>query len=288
MSKTVIVKQAPPKNGVFKLGLEKYGESMFNGADSSFPIPIKNNKFVHGLSEADQKVVEQHYGLQFDNPEHKAAWGNMSFTMRHTLNALDPKNNPEDLLTLSVLKQMSLAASSLEELKDNPMVNYNFVISDDDQEIEAKASVYERTDEAIVALNTLKKSEKHLLAVSRLLIPRTMGVGSSKELAYLKLREFIEGLIVKNKGEALTRFEQALEMEKEKLYLITDFREAYARNIIRKDKKNGFYNPITEASYGKTEEEALKYLADPKNQGELGTGRKDDEQYTIRYQLNHK
>ena len=106
MNNTVIVKQAPPKVGEFKLGLEKYGEKMFLGADSSFSLPFYNGKIHHGLNKEQQKIVENHYGLSFNNPEHKQEWLNMVFTVKHTINAYDPKNNPEDMLVLSAMKQL--------------------------------------------------------------------------------------------------------------------------------------------------------------------------------------
>lgn len=275
-----VKQQAPPANAM-RMGLEKEGLRLFEGASTSFTIPHKNGKFIHGLSDNDKKLVESHYGLKFDNPEDFESWRQLVFTIRHTMEVLDPKN-AESILKQSVAKLTGIATDA-----DNPDKNADFIFSSEFQDEEAKLSNMEKHDRAVSKLLELKETPKYLLAVAKHLYPPTTGIGQNVNNAYIKLREYLDGTL-STKKEAVANFEKACNLDKTMLYVTVDFRDALMYNIIRRDKDNFYFNVLSTCRYGKTESECVEYLMDIKNQEELGTGDADDAPYSIKAQLRAK
>ena len=161
----VSVKQQAPPSNIMRMGLEKEGLRLFEGASTSFTIPHKNGKFMHGLSDNDKKLVEDHYGLKFDNPEDFESWRQVIFTIRHTMEVLDPKN-AEAILKQSVAKVTGIATDA-----DNPDKNADFLISSDFQDEEAKMTNMERHDRAVSKLLELKTTPKYLLSIAKYILP---------------------------------------------------------------------------------------------------------------------
>lgn len=285
MKKSIIIKQAPSNE--FRLGLEKQNLNMFENTENTFEIPMDlGGKFLHGLNDEEKKIVEEHYNHQFDNKEHMEFWSNLTFKLLGTLNALEP-NHPETILQLGVLNAMKQTAPSLEDAS-NPMANYKWIVYKEGEEEEMKATYYEKLDDAIVQLSKLRSVKKYLLAIAKYLLPSSAGIGNNTEKAYVKLREFIEGKLTKKKNEPVDKFLSSLNIDKELLYCTIDFRTAFRKNVIRKNSKGYYYNPLSSTEYGKNEDAVVKFLMNPKNQEELGTGGKDDPNYSIRYQLKLK
>lgn len=282
------IKQAPPHS--FKMGLEKSNLQLFEITTSSHVIPFVNNRWMHGLTKEEKELVEAHYGHSFDNPAHNDFWGSIEFEIDHTVQGVDTKN-PEDILKVAVLKAMSYLAPTLEDAQ-NPMANYLFVLTDQEEEEEMKATLYERTDSAIANLLEIKKSKKYMLAFAKYLLPTSLGMSEDVNKAYTKVREFLDLKLVTQtnttKKAALSQFERALDIDKGVLYTTVDFRDAVKKNILRLNAENQFYNVTSGTVYGKNEEECISYLMNPKNQDELGTGTKTDKNYSIRYQLKVK
>lgn len=279
----VVLKQAPTTE--FRLGLEKEGLQMFESSFSSYEIPFYQGKFQPGLTPEEKVIVEEYFGRKFDDSADFEFWNNYVIEVKHTIMPYDLKN-PRDLLHFSVLKQLKLAAPSLEEA-NNPMANYIFVLHNDNAEQEIKATLYEKVDEAIIELNKLKSTPKYLIGVAKYILPVNTGIGDNKTLAYSKLRELINGDLTNGRNEGVDRFNRALALDKKLLYATVDFRSALRRNIIRKNVKGFFYNPLSQTVYGKNEQECVKFLINPKNQDELGTGTKNDTNYSIRTQLKN-
>lgn len=277
----IILKQAPTDK--FRLGLEKEGLQMFESSYSTYEIPHYKGKFQHGLSPDDTKKVEEYFQRSFTDPSDFEFWSNYQIEIKHTIVPLD-LNNPRDMLHLSVLKKLKVAAPSLEEAK-NQMANYLFVIHNDQEEQEVKATLYEKVDAAIVELAKLKSTPKHLLGVAKYILPINIGIGQNTSMAYAKLRELINGDLTDTRNNGVNQFNKALALDKKLLYATVDFRSAVRRNIIRKNSKQYFFNPMSQTVYGKNEVEAIKFLMNPKNQDELGTGTKSDTNFSIRSQL---
>jgi hypothetical protein len=165
----------------------------------------------------------------------------------------------------------------------DPQAKYVFVLRNEGDEERQKATLYERLDENITRLSQInKESKKYLMALAKYLT-NSLTIGTD-QLAYTKLRDYIDGKYTRTQKEALNRFETTLEMDKTRLYTIVDVKEALYRNIIRRDINQRFYNPLTTTVYGKTEEEVVDFLMRVENQDELGVG-VDAPPYSIRKQL---
>lgn len=279
----IIIKQAPTNE--FRLGMEEEGRQLYEVSSTSLEIPYVNGKFHHGLDPKDKETVEAFYGHQFDNPAHKEYWNNLIFEVNHSLNPID-MNNPEDVLKASILKVSGLAVNHHDELRDNPNSRVLFIIADEVKEEEQKASIYEETDKAITRILELRtKNKGYLIALARFLVKDVIGWGDNADLAYTKLREYIEGGHTVTKKQAVANFFQTLEMDKERLYVLNDVSQALRQNIIRRNSDAKLYNPLTGVVYGRNVEEAVDYLLKPENQQELGVG-KDAPPSSIRKLLN--
>lgn len=283
------IKQAPSTS--FKLGLEKTGLQYFEITSSSYEIPFIGGKWQHGLTEDEKEIVENHYGHKFEDPASNSFWGDISFPLDHTIQGINLKENPEDLLLVGVLKYMKIISPTVEDAH-SPMSGYGFMVTDEDKEEEMKATLYERTDSAISNLLEIKKTKKYLLAFAKYLLPPSIGIGDDTNRAYTKIRDFLD-LKLKtslnpSKKAALSVFENTLNVDKGVLYTTVDFKEALKKNIIRVNGDNYFFNVSSGTQLGKNEEECVRFLMNPKNQDELGTGNKNDKNYSIRYQLKVK
>lgn len=276
----MVIRQNPTDR--FRMGLETENIRVFESATTSFEIPFVNGKFEHGLSDADKTFVEKHYGRSFTNQSDADFWKNMVFQHNNYLSVKDPKS-AESVLHVSVMKVLGIACTS-----EEPDTNATFVITTDEFDDNAKMTATEKFDILIGRLLDLKKTKKHLLAVAKYILPISTGIGQNETVAYLKLREYLDGKLTPTKKEALNTFEKVLEMDKTRLYVTTDFREAFQLNIVRRDNAHFFYNPISDTRYGKTEEEAITYLMDIKHQEEIGTWSAEDATFSIRHQLKQK
>lgn len=273
----IVIQQAATDQ--FRLGLEQDGKQLYELAASTYEIPVVNGKLQHGLTPEEAKTVEAFYGLQFDNPDHRSSWTNIVLEIKHSMKVIDP-NNPADLLLLGVLRQNGILANTLEDVQLDPMAKYVFVMRNEGDEERQKATLYERVDECITKLSHInKESKKYLMAIAKFLTG-SLTIGN-EQLAYTKVRDYIDGKYTRTQKEALNRFEDVLEMDKSKLFVTIDVKEAIYRNIIRRDVNQKFYNPLTSVVYGKTEEEVVDFLMRAENQDELGVG-VDAQPYSIR------
>lgn len=271
------IKQAPTKT-------KKLGNSMrrFEQTNSFYEIPQVKGKWQHGLkTEEEVKIVEEFYGESFSNMN-SDVWGNLKFKLSHFIEPIDYKEDPEQLLKLRVWQAMGVVAESLEESLSNG--SSDFVLFDEEEEVTIKASLYQRKAEGFARLFELKKTPKHCIAIAKYLLPSSLQL-DTLDKAYVKLTEYVDGKVLKKKNEAVDSFFRALAMDKKELYVTVDFNEAFKTNIIRKNDKGRFYNPMSQTELGRTVDEAISYLSNPKNQDELGTGAKSDQPYSIRTQL---
>ena len=277
------IKQA--KTSDFKLGLEKEGLSHFVNTSSSYEIPYIKGKFRADLTEEQIKIIEDHYGYTWNGKtqEDFDFWSTLNLPpLKHRMAGFSV-TEPQDMILVGVLKYMGIAAPSL-IASDNAMGNYKFVIHNKAEEEEYKATIHESRHEAIASLYKIKEQEKFLKALCKHLLPTTSTIKMTKKKAYNLLSEYVEGKHGKA-GDSLIRFNKAMKMDKSLLYVTVDFKDAFTKNIIRKNDRNMFYNASSNTEYGKNETEAIAYLMDPKNQDELGTGSPDDKSYSIRKQL---
>lgn len=276
------------------MGLEEEGLQVWELATSLVPIPKRMGKWNHGLTKEELKVVEDYYGHSFDNPDHDSFWNNQMFQIKHTRMVLRP-DNPEDILKAGIIKTMGLAATSMQEVENNPMARYTFVIEDAAAEQEMATSLYEMQDECIVELNKLRNtpnSERYLFALAVHLFPQGM-VGSisdikaSTKLVYTRLREFIDGNHTETQKDGPTKFLAALDIDKGRMLVKCDVTEAIRHGVIRKDRtKNQYYNSMSQTVYGKSVDQVVDFLLQQDQEEELGIG-SNPPSWSIRTQLRN-
>lgn len=275
------IKQAP-------ITSKKLGHNLrrFENCSSRFEIFYDAGRklFKHGLSDSEIKTVETHYGRQFDNPEDFDFWSNLSFEVKHDVEPVD-LTHPPDLLKVRAFQALK-SLGNFNDIISGDSVS-DFMLTDEHKETELEATLYEKRDLAIAKLIQVKQSKKYCVGIARYLLPSSMKI-STLEDAYTKIRQYLDGKIVKGANEAIKNFNDACEIPKEELYTTVDFNDAVKKNIIRKNRDGKFHNPLTGTEYGKTAKDSILYLMQPSNQEELGTGGKDDKPYAIRYQLKNK
>ncbi len=264
----ITIDQAPPTT--FRLGLEKDGLNSYSMGTNSFEIPKKGNKWNHGLTPEQEAKIEAHYGRSFSNPLDNSFWGDMLFELRNFTQSLD-MTDPHNILMVSVGKQLGYVAENIDEVKENPMHQFTYIIKDSAREHTQDLSLYERTDEAIITLSRVKKqSNKYLLALAFYCTPNPFEIGTNSDLAYTRLRKLINGEYTESKREGLSKFEAAVALEKAYLYATNDVRWAIRKNIIRRGGDLIYYNPMSGVQYGKTEAKIVEFLLATENQDEYG------------------
>lgn len=281
----MLIKQAP--TNAFRLGLEKQGLQVFENAEVTTEIPLKNGKIMYDLTPEEKEKVEAHYGMTLDDPANVQEWiDRVHINIRATIDTLDI-TNPEDILKVGVLKANKSLAPNLEEAKANQMAGYKWVLYTEAQEDGAKLSVHKRYHNTIQELLKLSKKRTKLLAVAKYILPSSLGIRNDETKAYVKLTEWLEGKVETiTKDAAITKLNEVINMDEHQLFVTVDYKEAVSKNIIRRNADGYFYNTISQTAYGKNQSECIKFLTNPKNQDELGLNDKDDKDYSIRYQLN--
>ena len=282
------LKQAKPSR--FSMGLEKLGMCLFEGATTTVCPPVVNNKVLHGLSSpADIKIVEAHYGHPMTDYEF---YGQLALTVPHTLHIIDPKNG-EHLLTLGVLKVQGKLAPSVAEQAD-PNQNYQFVMEDLDAEAATGVSLYRKRTEAGAKLVNIDRDDPdYLIALCRFMAPHSAGV-KTRDQAFAKLGEFIDGKLTRSSNEAVDYFNEHLDpayggqTPKEDIYIRVDVEEAIRLNIIRYDyQKTTYVNSAipSDTNYGRSKEDVVNFLKSVSNLDHLGSGGAKDAPYSIRLQI---
>ena len=281
----VFVKQA--NSGRAAMGLEQLGLSAFEGATTTFSPAIFRNQVIHGIENpADIELVENYYGMKFNDQDNLHKWGTLLLSMPHDVTPLDLTNG-EDILRISVLKAQGKLAPSVEE-QNAPNTNYMFVLLNEGAEEAVKSSIYERRTEALATLLKIKKeAPNYLMALSKYLINFQSGV-NDPNATYAKLVEYIDGKVTKGKkSEALDTFIRTIDPKyggdtpKEEIFLRVDIQKAIHLHIIRRnDAKGHFYNAaIPDSNYGRTLDEVYSFLTQLSNSDHLGTGNADDSPY---------
>lgn len=280
----ITIDQAPPNEGEFKLGLEQEGLNSYPTSSNTFEIPQINGEFKHGLTDEQLEFVEKAYGRSFSNPDDRLFWSNFSFDLKNYLQTVDMQN-PEHVLMMGSARQLGYCAGNMEEVEANPLHQYIYVINDKNAQFERKLSLYEKQDEAIVVLDRVKKnSKKRLIALAYMSTPNPSEIGTNDRTAYTRLRELIDGKYNKTKIEGINAFNRVVELDPERLYCQVDVERSIRKNIIRRNGKGHYYNPLSDVEYGRSKDAIVDFLLNPKNQDEYG-GIPDAPAYSIISQL---
>lgn len=271
-----------------KLGLEKYGLSVFESATTTLDVPIVKGKVKLTLHEDQLKIIEDYYNVDLDSKEAVQRFKNEILELKHTLTALDPESAP-DLLLLGSCITLGIVAPSMIAL-ENSRSSSHFVLVNEGEEEKKKATLYQKYDDAIVEVSKLRKSNKYMIAVARYLYHGRGFIPKDPDTAYMKIREFLDAKKNGDMGrnQSIDYFLNVLSKDKTLLYTTVDYREAVRLNIIRRNVNGQYVNTFSQTELGKNEDEAIQFLMNPKYLSELGTNSSKDLPTSIRYQLKMK
>lgn len=292
----ITIRQARTKKN--KMGLEQMGIQLFEGAETQVTPAVINNKVFIGYDEKKEadtiKVIEKHYGRPLTD---LSFYGSLILRIQHMPFTIDPSNG-EDLLKLGVLKAQGKLAPSASE-QDDPNKDYQFVMFDERQESAIKLSVYQKRAKAASYLNTiLEKDPDYLLALCHYNCNYSTGI-SSKEGAFVKLSELIDGKLSELKEVTVDSFLKSLDpvyggdINKDWLMARVLVASALHYNILRYSSQKGYFYNVAlpdgeNVSYGRNLDQVTDYLLQIHNSDHLGTGTDKDHPWAIRYQLSLK
>ena len=288
MSKTVLIKQNPyTKENPF-LGMEEYNMSMWDGTTVLMDVPMKGNRYVHGLTKDEVEELKSFdkLGIDLDSEEGQQFLADFQISIPSRLSSLD-LDNPRDFLSLKILQASGniIAPSKGEATTGN--VKYGFYIQNKDEEARSNNITLRTVNQAITKIENLSiENPEFFLAVCKFILPDNVGLGTNVDVAYSKINEFVRASL-----DGAKRFLDAINenvVSKHKIYITNDIKTAIRKNVIRKNQKGYYYNPMTNTEYGKNLEEVINFLMDVKNIDEMGTGENDDANYSIKYQLKFK
>jgi hypothetical protein len=179
-------------------------------------------------------------------------------------------------------------ASSREDLKAHSRSPRPFVIEQVGENKKVKFDITRRVNIARSKLEAIyNDSPSYLIALAQYSAPSNAGI-SNVEDAYTFISELIAGKYNDDsEAEGSRRFISVTEIDKDKIFVSADVKEAIYKNIIR--KRGSMY--VLQASgteLGMSEEAVINFLMLDENQEYLGVNHDDDKPYSVRYLLKSK
>lgn len=280
---SVTIKQLTPDKNEQLMGLEQYGFSVFPGCNSSFEIPLINNKPNLNLTPELKEKFEKYFNKDFDSPEGQEWLRSYSVDINHDLTVLDPKNIEHEFI-LHILKSnngMGIVAMNQNAIEESPVNTFKYIVTNEETEVEERVSKKEIKLNAYDKLNTLWKSNTNrLVLLAKYIFPANSGIGDNKQLAFDKLEEYI-GKTISN----AEHFLRVTEQDPEHINTVVKIRSAIHRNIIRMGPDNQYILFSSGNKLGRNEEEVIAFLSNPTNKDLLGYDTEDDLPYSVSAQL---
>lgn len=221
-------------------------------------VSVQTGQFATGLSEDERAELEAKTGYNL-SPDYTVGkphefWNSPSAQVK-----LEYKTNvfntsrPLDEIKVKLMKASDLVANSQKEYEEGKFPGAIFVIFDEQEEIELKASKAAVKRKVIIESSKLTKSRKADIVQILSGIPVR---NQSEEYIDLKLDEEIEA---KGPDRVLT----LIQRDKERTALHSLVLEAIHKNVLRKDGSAVYY---MDDQIGFDTEAAIDYFADKKNQ----------------------
>lgn len=283
------IKQARTKR--FSMGLEQLGMCLFEGASTTVTPAVVQGRVQHGLSnKEDIAKVEKFYGHKLDSDVD--FWGTLVLSVQHTVSTLDLSSG-EDILTIGVLKAQGKLSPTVAD-QDDPNENYQFVVVDEGAEATVTATLQRKRVTAMRKLSEIdEKDPDYMIALCKYMCSFQGGI-KTKDQAFSKLAEFIEGKLTRKASEAVDYFLENIDPQfgghtlKEQIFVRVDVEEAIKRNIIRLDRSRGVFtnSALPDSDYGRDKDAIVNFLLAITNADHLGSGSPKDEPYSIRLQLS--
>ena len=156
---------------------------------------------------------------------------------------------------------------------------FPFVLVDEQKEIEGKVSRKVTKNNALRELSDLEiKDKKLMVKIAKYLFNLNLDLTATQ--AYDKLDDFIN----QSTGNA-EQFLKVLKVDKEWMDTTVLVKDAMNAQIIRRGEDQVYVNFANQQRLGRNLEEVVKYLNNPDNQDQLGTGGKNDQPYSSQAQL---
>lgn len=276
---TTLIKQRNPNPGESLMGLEKLDYVLFPECDTSLEIPQIRGKFNLGLTEDQQKTFEDYFGVKFETDEGKKWLSEYVINLRHDVNPRD-HNKMEHLFDLAVLK--ANGGMGIVQFNDNEdeIGRFPFVATDQEKELDQKVNKKQLRNRGIEALENLSTNKTNLVKITKYIFD-TGNTDLDFNLAYDKLDDYING------GQS-AKFLAVLKLDPDYIDTVVTVKDAMGHGIIRLSADQWYVNYSNGTKLGRNLEEIIKYLNNPQNQDQLGTGSKDDTPYSIKRQLKEK
>jgi hypothetical protein len=279
------IRQREPNPGEDIMGLQNHGYVLYPDAQTELEIPYVNNRFrlgksketKWGLTNAQLKEFETYFGVEFDSESGHKFLEDWRIQLDHLANPVDMGNMRHKFSQTILVGNDGMGLVNLGD--DEGAKLFPFVLVDEQKEIEGKVSRKVTKNNAIRELSDLEiKDKKLMVKVAKYLF--NLNLDLTEIQAYDKLDDFI--------NQSTTNAEQflkALKTDKEWMDTTVLVKDAMNAQIIRRGEDQVYVNFANQQRLGRNMEEVVKYLNNPDNQDQLGTGGKNDQPYSIQAQL---
>jgi len=269
------------------MGLEKNGLMVFPNCQSHFEIPMIQGVPYIGQNKEEYKEAikrfEEYFNQDFSSKEGIEWLKNYVVVIDHDLNGYNPMNVEDQFILhiLKVHKGFGIVAINSVELDEAPISTFQFILSDDNKDLEARVNKKEIKLSAFTKLSDLWNSNTgRLITLAKYLFSANSGIGQNKQLAFDKLEDFIS-----KSTENANIFLRATQQDPEYVETVVDIKDAIYRGIVRKENDGQYKLHANGTSLGRTEDEVIHFLMKSENKDLLGYGLEDDQPYSIKSQL---
>lgn len=282
------IRQRSPNPGEEVMGLQNFGYVLFPDSETELEIPYVNRRFKlgsenntkFGLTPEQQQKFENHFGVEFDSEQGMEFLNGHKIKISHLTNPIDFKNIEHEF-NMSILK--ANGGMGLVNFGDDEEARrYPFTLVNKERELEDTYSRKKTRNTAVAELNNLEvKNKKRMVKVTKYIFD--LNADYNEQEAYNKLDEFISG---SNKNCEI--FLQTLKLDEEWVDTMVLVKDCINYGFIRKAEDQNFVNFASGVKLGRTLEEITKFLMNPQNQDQIGTGGKNDQPYSLMTQLKNK
>lgn len=204
------------------------------GLDYEKPFNVPDNK--EKLTEAEYygKLLGQDLSNNFVVGKIHQFWDNPSYAIKLENNTMVfDTNNPLDYIKIKVLKASKYVANSIKDYNDGLYPLATHVITDENEEVEIKATKVELKKKAVLELNKLPKDRKiHLIHI----ISGKNLKGKSDSFVEVELDNIIE-----NNVKDLLYY---IKLDAKSVKIHSEIIEAIAKNVLRVNSGKIMYKEI--------------------------------------------
>lgn len=221
-------------------------------------ISIQTGQFSTGLSPEDKTRLESKTGFNL-SPDYIQGkphefWNSPAALVKleHKTNVFDT-SKPLDEIKVKLMKASDLVANSMKEYEEGKFPNAIFVIFDEQEELEIKASKASIRRKVVLESSKLTKVRKAEI------VQIVLGISvrnQSEDFIDLKLDEAVE-------KDGADKVLSLIQRDKARTSLHAFVLEAIHKNVLRKDGPSVYY---MDDQVGYDVESAVDYFQDPKNQ----------------------